>query len=85
MNNIQCYLGRKLIFIREIAAFALQWLRCLHFGLTSRRTFQKCSVACFDKLPLIMIDKRRRDDTRLFVKCGPEISIHGSSSRWYVT
>ena len=29
--------------------------------------FQKYSVACFDKWPLIMIDKRRRDDTRLFV------------------
>ena len=28
---------------------------------------QKCSVACFDKWPLIMIDKRGRDDTRLFV------------------
>ena len=33
--------------------------------------FLKCSVACFDKIPLIMIDKRRRDDscddTQLFV------------------
>ena len=29
--------------------------------------FQKYSVACFDKWPLMIIDKRRRDDTRLFV------------------
>ena len=31
--------------------------------------FQKYSVACFDKLPLIMIDKRRRDDTRHTTVC----------------
>ena len=28
--------------------------------------FQKYSVACFDKWPLILIDRRRCDDTQLF-------------------
>ena len=62
MNNIQCYLGRKHIFyilnwlvrVTVTALFTL-WLDKQTFG------FQKYSVACFDKWPLIMIDKCRRD------------------------
>ena len=54
--------------------YILNWLVCI--GVTALFTlwfdkqtfdFQKYSVACFDKCPLIMIDKRRRDDTQLFV------------------
>ena len=54
--------------------YILNWLVCC--GVTALFTlwfdkqmfdFQKYSVACFDKRPLIMVDKRRLDDTRRFV------------------
>ena len=61
------YILNWLVRIAVTALFTL-WFDKQTFG------FQKYSVACFDKWPLIMIDKRRRDDTRLFVECGPGIS-----------
>ena len=54
--------------------YVVNW--CVHVAVTVLVTFwfdiqtfgfQQCSVVCFDKGPLIMIDKCRRDDTRLFV------------------
>ena len=50
-----------------LTALFIFWLDKQSFG------FRKCGVVCFDKCLLITIDKRRRDDTRLFVKCGPGI------------
>ena len=49
---------RVLVAVTALFTF---WFDKQRFG------FQKCSVACFDKWPLIIIDERRRDDTQLFV------------------
>ena len=54
------YILNWLVRVALTALFTL-WLDKQRFG------FQKYSVACFDKRPLIMIHKHRRDDIRLFV------------------
>ena len=60
MNNNQHRLSRKFIFKFENGAFTIALV-----------------YICFNNqsVGLIMIDKRRRDDTQLFVLCGPGIMI----------